>query len=79
MKWDEAENFTWEQLSTFTWDQLNRLTPEELIIIMNAKIEIVSKKHPEMKEHLKGIATNLLSSALYDGMKHLIMLIQNLL
>ena len=79
MKWNELQNFTWEQTSFFTYDQLNRLTPEELKIILDSLLETVSQKSPNLERPLQALAENLLASAIYDGIKYLILLLQSLL
>lgn len=79
MKWNELQNFTWNEVSFFTYDQLNRLTSEELKIILGSLLETVSRKKPELEKPLQALAENLLASAIYDGVKHLILLVQSLL
>lgn len=76
--YEELSKFTLNELSTFTIDQLNRLKYDEMVAIMNSKVEEKSSTNPEIKDALKSIALNLATSAAYDVMKLFIIFLQSL-
>lgn len=74
----DLSKFTLNELSNFTLGQLNRLTYDEMIAVMNSKVEIKSKTHPEMADALRTIALGLAASAVYDALKQFIIFLQSL-